>query len=163
MSDFDTNLMKQISPHAVPCPCCDSRDVTVGVSHAFGYNVRCENCGMRTKDFNLPDYCSKKNLVARLMWRALRAWNRRPLVRAGRVRRPADQFLTKERMSIMDHTIHRAAGGYYCGGGKDMKALVGAGLMQLAGNKSFVEEDYFRITYLGRKILGMQRFKHLLR
>lgn len=51
------------------------------------------------------------------------------------------------------HTEHRAAGGFYCGGGKDMDALVAAGLMQSAGRKSFVPDEYFRITAAGRSAL----------
>lgn len=61
--------------------------------------------------------------------------------------------LTREQREILNHTEHRAAGGYYCGGGKDMEALVDAGLMQSAGRKSFVPEEYFRITSAGRSAL----------
>jgi len=37
--------------------------------------------------------------------------------------------INKEQISILDHTIHRAAGGLYCGDSLDMQALVAAGLM----------------------------------
>ena len=47
--------------------------------------------------------------------------------------RPLGSALSREQLSILDHTEHRAAGGYYCGGGKDMDALVAAGLMEYAG------------------------------
>lgn len=62
--------------------------------------------------------------------------------------------LTKEQRSILHHTEHRAAGGLYCGGGKDMDVLVAAGLMQSAGRKSFVPDEYFRITAAGRNALN---------
>lgn len=61
--------------------------------------------------------------------------------------------LTKEQIAILDHTIHHAAGGLYCGGGKGMDALVSVGLMISAGRKSFVPDEYFRITDDGRKAL----------
>jgi len=61
--------------------------------------------------------------------------------------------LSEEQVSILDHTEHRAAGGLYCGGGKDMDALVKAGLMQYVGRKSFVPDPYYRITGKGREAL----------
>lgn len=61
--------------------------------------------------------------------------------------------LTRNQIGILSHTVYRAAGGFYCGGGKDMEALVAAGLMQLAGRKSFVPDEYFRITSAGREAL----------
>lgn len=67
--------------------------------------------------------------------------------------------LTREQISILDHTIHRAAGGYYCGGGKDMDALVAAGLMEYAGRKSFVPDPYYTITGKGRAALRAQNEK----
>ena len=64
--------------------------------------------------------------------------------------------LSREQLSILDHTEHRAAGGYYCGGGKDMDALVAAGLMEYAGRKSFVPDPYYKITSAGRAALRAQ-------
>lgn len=64
--------------------------------------------------------------------------------------------LTREQREILYHTEHRAAGGFYCGGGKEMDALVAAGLMQSAGRKSFVPDEYFRITPAGRAALRSQ-------
>lgn len=61
--------------------------------------------------------------------------------------------ITKEQREILYHTEHRAAGGFFCGGGKDMDALVAAGLMESAGRKSFVPDEYFKITSAGRKEL----------
>ena len=58
--------------------------------------------------------------------------------------------LTKNQYDILYHTAHRAAGGFYCGGGKDMDELVKLGLMESAGRKSFVPDEYFRITRAGR-------------
>ncbi len=61
--------------------------------------------------------------------------------------------LTREQIAILDHTVKRAAGGLYCGSGKDMDVLVAAGLMQSAGRKSFVPDEYFRVTSAGRAAL----------
>jgi len=61
--------------------------------------------------------------------------------------------ITPAQLDILDHTEHRAAGGYYCGGGPDMDALVAAGLMEYAGRKSFVPDAYYRITSKGRAVL----------
>jgi len=61
--------------------------------------------------------------------------------------------LSKDQIAILHHTEHRAAGGLYCGGGKNMDALVAAGLMASAGRKSFVPDEYFRITSAGRTAL----------
>lgn len=35
--------------------------------------------------------------------------------------------LSTEQKAILDHTMHRAAGGLYCGGGRDMDLLVEEG------------------------------------
>lgn len=67
--------------------------------------------------------------------------------------------LTREQVSILDHTIHRAAGGFFCGGGKEMDGLVANGLMVSAGRKSFVPDEYFRITTKGRAALEKARVK----
>ena len=60
---------------------------------------------------------------------------------------------SRRQIEILDHTVHRAAGGLYCGGGPDMDALVAAGMMESAGRKSFVPDEYFRITAKGRSAL----------
>jgi hypothetical protein len=64
--------------------------------------------------------------------------------------------LTREQREILSHTEHRAARGLYCGGGKDMDVLVAAGLMESAGRKSFVPDEFFRITSKGRQTLRAQ-------
>jgi len=61
--------------------------------------------------------------------------------------------LNSEQVAILDHTAHRAAGGFYCGDSPDMQKLVEAGLMVSAGKKSFVPDEYFRMTGLGRDIV----------
>ena len=61
--------------------------------------------------------------------------------------------LTREQISILDHTEHRAARGLYCGGGPEMDALVAAGLMQSAGRVAWCPDEYFRITGKGRTAL----------
>lgn len=65
--------------------------------------------------------------------------------------------LTREQREILYHAANRAVGGYYCGGGKDMDNLVAAGLMVSAGRKSFVPDEYFRITSAGRAALREDR------
>jgi len=66
---------------------------------------------------------------------------------------PGVNSLNREQIAILHHTEHVAAGGYYCGDSKDMAALVAAGLMESAGRKSFVPDEYFRITGAGRRAL----------
>lgn len=62
-------------------------------------------------------------------------------------------MLTKKQVSILDHTAHRAAGGLYCGDSPDMQGLVALGMMVSAGRKSFVPDEYFRMTGKGREAL----------
>jgi len=61
--------------------------------------------------------------------------------------------LNKEQLAILDHTAHRAAGGLYCGDSPDLQALVDMGLMVSAGRKTFVPDEYFRLTSQGRSVL----------
>lgn len=63
----------------------------------------------------------------------------------------AGYALNREQREILDHTRHRAAGGHYCGGGKEMDALVAMGLMESHG--SFLGNPYFGITAEGVKAL----------
>lgn len=69
---------------------------------------------------------------------------------------PLGSALPRRQLEILDHTEHRAVGGYYCGGGPDMDALVAAGMMEYAGRKSFVPDPYYRITSAGRAALRAQ-------
>ncbi len=59
--------------------------------------------------------------------------------------------MNREQVAILDHTLHRAAMGVYCGDSPDMQALVGMGFMERAGRKKSVPDDFFRITSEGRK------------
>lgn len=61
--------------------------------------------------------------------------------------------LNAEQIGIMEHTSTRAPNRMFCGGGKDMDALVKAGLMESAGRKSFVPDEYFSLTVAGREFL----------
>ena len=61
--------------------------------------------------------------------------------------------LTEEQISIMDHTVHRAAGGRYCGGGKDMDRLVELGYMQYIGTPAWADDPFYSITSKGREAL----------
>lgn len=61
--------------------------------------------------------------------------------------------LTTNQIEILKHTRDRAANGLFCGGGPDMDALVAAGFMVSAGHKSFVPDEYFKITTAGREEL----------
>jgi hypothetical protein len=58
-----------------------------------------------------------------------------------------------EQLAIMRHAATRAANGHYCGDGPDMRALVARGLMESAGRKPFVPDEYFRLTEQGREFL----------
>lgn len=62
-------------------------------------------------------------------------------------------MLNKEQRAIMEHTINRAAGGFYCGDSKDMQKLVELGFMESAGKKTFVPDEYFKITNEGKQYL----------
>ncbi len=57
-------------------------------------------------------------------------------------------MITNSQADILDHTIHRAAGGFYCGRCQIMDELVAAGLMEFSGHKFGLE--YFNITHAGR-------------
>ena len=65
--------------------------------------------------------------------------------------------LNRDQIAILNHTQHVAARGLYCGGGKEMDALVTAGLMESAGRKPPVTDGYFRITSAGRDALRASR------
>lgn len=58
--------------------------------------------------------------------------------------------LTSQAIGILDHTLHRASCGLYCGDSPEMQELVSLGLMESAGRKSFVPDEYFRITREGQ-------------
>ncbi len=62
--------------------------------------------------------------------------------------------LNKEQLAILDHTVHRAPGGFYCGDSSDMQELVTNGLMKFAGFKPGVFDKYFKITSKGRDHLS---------
>jgi len=67
--------------------------------------------------------------------------------------------MNREQLAILDHTAHRAAGGFYCGDSPDMQELVKDGLMVSAGRKSFVPDEYFRMTGKGREAMREQARK----
>jgi hypothetical protein len=62
--------------------------------------------------------------------------------------------LSKECLSILDHTVCRAAQGRYCGDSPEMQILVSMGLMESAGKVSWVPDEYFHITEEGRRVLS---------
>ncbi len=64
--------------------------------------------------------------------------------------------LTVEQIEILDHTARRAAGGLFCGDSADMRVLVANGLMESAGCKPFVLDEYFRLTDKGREALARE-------
>lgn len=61
--------------------------------------------------------------------------------------------ITENQREILDHTAHRATGGYYCGDSEDMKELVRLELMVFVGTKPFVPDKYFTLTGKGREAL----------
>ena len=62
--------------------------------------------------------------------------------------------INQNQREILEHTLYRAAGGYFCGGGQDMEDLVLKGLMEYAGKKSFVPDKYYKITGKGKQLIG---------
>jgi len=62
-------------------------------------------------------------------------------------------MITNQQADILDHTSNRAAGGFYCGDSPVMQQLIALGLMQSAGRKSFVPDEYFSMTASGRAAL----------
>lgn len=63
--------------------------------------------------------------------------------------------MRRELLDILDHTVHRAPGGMYCGDSAEMQELVKLGLMASAPRASFVPDPYFRITDMGRTQLKL--------
>lgn len=61
--------------------------------------------------------------------------------------------LSAEQRDILHHTIHRAAGGRYCGGGPDMDRLVELGYMEYLGTPGWCPDPFYRITRAGREAL----------
>ena len=57
--------------------------------------------------------------------------------------------LTQSQVDILEHTAHRAAGGFFCGDSPDMQVLVKLNLMYLAGRKGGVPDDYFQLAPKG--------------
>jgi len=64
-----------------------------------------------------------------------------------------DPELANEQIAILKHTVNRAVGGRYCGGGKDMDALVDMGLMTYIGTPSWCQDPFYSITAKGREAL----------
>jgi len=62
--------------------------------------------------------------------------------------------VTQNQINILNHTFYDAANRFYCGDSEDMQILVKLGLMESAGRKSFVPDEYFTITALGIEFLG---------
>lgn len=58
--------------------------------------------------------------------------------------------LTIEHVEILKHTKRN---GLFCGGSPEMKQLCEFKLMESAGRKSFVPDEYFRITSEGEGVL----------
>lgn len=59
--------------------------------------------------------------------------------------------MTREEFSILDHTLHRASSGRYCGDSPEMQSLVKAGLMRSLGKASWCPDEFFAITEEGRE------------
>lgn len=67
--------------------------------------------------------------------------------------------LNREQLEILQHTAIGAARGLYCGDSPDMRALVSEGMMESAGCKSFVADEYFRLTAKGKDALHGESVK----
>lgn len=61
--------------------------------------------------------------------------------------------IDKEEREILWHTVHRAAGGRYCGGGPAMGSLVAKGLMQCIGTPGWAPDSFYTITRAGVEAL----------
>lgn len=57
--------------------------------------------------------------------------------------------LSQKQVDILEHTAHRAAGGYFCGDSPDMQVLVKLNLMSSAGHKPGVPDEYFELLPRG--------------
>lgn len=57
-----------------------------------------------------------------------------------------------EQLAIIDHTLHRAANGLFCGDGPEMKRCVAAGWMVSAGTVPWCPDEYFAVTAAGRQL-----------
>ena len=60
--------------------------------------------------------------------------------------------LNVEQVAILNHTFNNEHG-LFCGDSKNMQALVEQGLMESAGRKSFVPDEYFRLTDTGKEVV----------
>jgi hypothetical protein len=61
--------------------------------------------------------------------------------------------LNEEQRDILLHTIHRAPGGRYCGGGKDMDRLVELEYMEYLGTPAWCPDPFYGVTRAGRDAL----------
>jgi len=59
--------------------------------------------------------------------------------------------MNQNQLAILDHVLHRAPQGIYCGDSADMQALVRLGYMASAGRVAWCPDEYFRITASGRR------------
>ena len=62
----------------------------------------------------------------------------------------SENKLSINQQEILEHTVYRAANGFYCGNSKDMQILIKLGLMRSVGKKPFVPDEYFIITEAGK-------------
>ena len=74
---------------------------------------------------------------------------------------PYSQPLNSEQRGILYHTLHRAAGGRYCGGSPDMNRLVELGYMQKLGKPEWTVDYYYGITSAGKRALRAANAKRL--
>jgi hypothetical protein len=66
---------------------------------------------------------------------------------------PCSASLNQRQISILEHTVNRAAGGRYCGGSEDMNGLVDMGLMLYIGKPAWCSDPFYAITDKGRAAL----------
>lgn len=79
MKDYVLNLARPtVNKIALrPCPFCGSENLYIGWMHALGVGVACLDCKAKTRNFDLPDYSSKRHAALRLCFKASLAWNKR--------------------------------------------------------------------------------------
>ena len=69
--------------------------------------------------------------------------------------------MTNEQIGILNHTRYRSAYGMFCGDSKDMQELCHMGYMESAGRKSFVPDEYFKITRKGLEFFSQSPKKEM--
>ena len=63
-------------------------------------------------------------------------------------------ILTAEQREILEHSVHRAPQGRYCGGGEVVEGMVDIGLMRRLPKVEWTPDTFYVITDKGRERLA---------